>query len=123
SPQAPSWRRGRMCWARTTNASLRFSSQRLGEPVGYIVAGVRHVVGADMLDPAFARRKYLELAARGVGELVIGLLRVIHADLPVGLATGDEEWLADAVHMPVKVHLLGLGEEILHVLRPEGPEH
>ena len=32
------------------------AAKRVGEPVGDIVAAERHVVGADMLDPAFARR-------------------------------------------------------------------
>ena len=32
------------------------AAQRVGEPVGDIVAAERHIVGADMLDPALARR-------------------------------------------------------------------
>src|SRR5690349_19957137 len=67
------------------------SAQRLGHPIGDVVARVDAVVEARVLSPAFAFGEDLQLALRAVDELVVGALRPLQRDLRVLLAMGDEE--------------------------------
>ena len=76
-----------------------------------------------MLDAALARCENLQLAVRGIDELVVSLMRIFNADLPVFGAVGDKERHLDPVHMAVEVHAFGLGEKIVHIGRAEHPHY
>src|SRR5262245_41480534 len=61
-------------------------AERLGDPIGDVVAAEGHVVDADMLHAAFAVGEDLQLALGARGELVVGALGVFETDLSVALA-------------------------------------
>ena len=97
------------------------TTERFGDPIGDVGAGVGGIVEARMLHPAFALAEDLQFPLGAVDELLIGAVSPVQRDLRVLLAVSDEEGDLDAVEHPVEVNVLGDAHKLVHVARAPDP--